>query len=630
MPEEWELCMDSWLILTQRYLLLSTKDFQLKGVKDSSFPQFLTSYVKHPPSPSKPSAKILSKNCFLLVHRTFSNVKSIPISLLDWNFWTDFSLVYVGRKVLSKLLAETWIKENMDTNSTMTRYKSALIRALEVGHLNPELENLLPKTLALLRSCYPYGQFLMLGSDFIDALAAAYGEKPRLQKKLQTIAYFSLMSLMGLERPRISTLLDHLYSLNSSASQRDSLIKGLVESTPLLQKLRINASGSESGRAKSLIESLKGFETNPDGRMKKPVRRKIDKGKGKSRENYGHGTSGNIHVHKLSLITQIQDLFPDLGSGFVMRLLEEYNDDTEQTTVHLLEDSLPPHLKAADHSETLPESPHHDTQDLAPNLAPHSTPPTPATRRNIYDNDDFDRLAVDASKIHHGKDEISTADSMLSSHPTNTQKAAILSALATFDPDDDERDDTYDVEDVGGTVDTTNDENADDLKQHVHEEALFNTYSLNPDLFNRDAETRRSKVRAGLKGETNMTDEAIEGWGIMIGRDPRRLDRLRRKYEMGSGGQQRALEGTAWKADSGTEDSDAAGGAMRGSRRGRAMDRGAGRGRGRGRGGEVAGSSGERGSQAARRSKDANKGSRANHNRRDQRARKMARGGFAG
>lgn len=627
MPEEWGLCMDSWLILTQEYLLASGKDFHFKVIKDASLPQFLISYVKNAPSLPVAKAPDLRKYCFLLVHRAFSDVSSTPGSLLEWTFWVDLSLVYPNSKALSKLLSDKWIEQEMDANASMNRYKSALVRALEVRHLNPELEDLLPKTLALLRSCYPYGQFLMLGSDFIDALVSAYGDKPRLQKKTVTVAYSSLLSLLEPDRPRISTLLDHIYSLKSSASYRDSLVKGLVSCTPLLPKMRTRISGPESGRARSLVESLKVFETSTNSRTKKPIKRKIDKGKDKENPSHGHGVSENIHVHNLSLISQIQDLFPDLGSGFVMKLLAEYNDDTERTTAHLLDDSLPAHLKGADHSEAITEFLHHDDHDLAPDLAPHSTPPLPPTRRNVYDDDDFDRLVVDTSKLRLGKDQTSTADALLASQRPSVQKAAILSALAAFDSDDDERDDTYDVEDVGGTVDTTNDETAADLKQDASEEALFNVYNVNPDLFNRDADTRRSKARAGLKSETGMTDEAIEGWGIMVGRDPRRLGRLKRKYEMGGGPQQRALEGTAWRADSGTEDSDATR-AARGGRGGRARGRGAGQGRGRG--GEVTGSSDDRGTQVARQRKDTNKGSRANHNRRDQRARKMARGGFPG
>ena len=272
--------------------------------------------------------------------------------------------------------------------------------------------------------------------------------------------------------------------------------------------------------------------------------------------------------------------------------------------------------------------------EFAANLTPNPTPPLLPTRRNIYDNDDFDRLAVSSSQVSLGRrnpDE--TADSLLSSKQPSSQKAAILSALAAFDSDDDERDDSYDVADVGGTVDTTNDDNAADLKEEMHEETLFNAYKMSPGAFNRDADTRRGKARAALKSETDMTDEAIEGWGIMVSRDPRRLKRLEVKFGMTGPSERRALEGTAWKGDSGTEgnvDSDA--GDALGTRAGQSSGgRGRGRGGGRGRGSAgVAGPSDDKETQIARQRKDANKGSRANHNRRDQRARKMAKGGFPG
>jgi len=631
MPEEWELCMDSWIFMTETYLLVPTDKFTVKIIKDPSVAQFLVSYVKT--LPTSPYAKLarLRRSCFLMVHRILTDNDTVPAPLLEWTFWTNLSLAYANITALSELLSQKWIQLDMDSNKSMSRYKSTLTRALEVGHLNPELEQLLPQTLALLRACYPYGQFLMLGSDLVDALSTAYEKKPRLQKKIVAITYFCLLSLIEPKRPRTSTLLDHLYSLNSSDSKSVPLLKAVIGSTPLLQKMRSNISGPESGRAKSLFESLKVFERTSDGRPKKHIRRKVDKFKGKEKQQYLNGSLGDMHVHNLSLISQVQDLFPDLGAGFVMKLLDEYDDDTEQVTAHLLDDSLPTHLKECDRSETLHQTRAAQDHDLAPNLAPHATPPLLPTRRNIHDDDDFDRLAVDTSKLRLGKDQSATADDLLASKRDTGSKAAILSALAAFDSDDDERDDTYDVEDVGGTVDTTADDNAADLKLDVYEEALFNAYNMTPDLFNRDAETRRSKAMAELKSETGMTDEAIEGWGIMVGRDPRRLDRLKRKFEMGNGPQQRALEGTAWRADSGTEDSDA-GGARggRGGGGGRARGRGQGAGSGRGRGGEVAGPSDDRGTQVARQRKDASKGSRANHNRRDQRAKKMTRGGFPG
>lgn len=635
MPDEWHVCLDSWLILAQNHLLLSTKVFSLKVKNNLSIIQFLDSYLKNASEPAGAKENNLRKKSFLLMHRILSELKPIPKSLLDWAFLADLSRVYAKSTVLSRLLVEVWRQETLDERLAMRTHKEDLILALEESHMSGDLEELLASVMALLRTCYPYGQFLMIGSDLIDALSTAYkSSKDKIQEqKIVAVSYFCLLSLTEPDQPRISTLLDHLYSLKATSNE-ESLLKAIIESTPLLQKLQTRIAGPEATRAKPLIESLKAFEKSPDGRPKKPLKRKVDKGKRKDHEQYGHHDSiGTIHVHKINLVAQIQDLFPDLGSLFVVKLLDEYNDDTEQVTAHLLDDNLPPHLASLDRIENLPEgitTP--QTHDLAPGLEPHSTPPLPPARRNIHDDDDFDRLAISASKLALGRRNADlTADELLSTQqrPSN-QKAAILSALALFDSDDDERDDTYDTEDVGGTVDTTADDNAGERREEVHEEALYNAYKMNPEVFNRDSETRRGKYRASLKSETGMTDEAIEGWGIMAGRDPRRLQRLERKYEMSAGAPgQTHLGRSSWTTGSGaegTEDSDVGNGG--GNARG---GRGVGRGRGRGRGAaSVAGPSDDKVTQVARQRKDANKGSRANHNRRDQRARKMARGGLMG
>lgn len=279
------------------------------------------------------------------------------------------------------------------------------------------------------------------------------------------------------------------------------------------------------------------------------------------------------------------------------------------------------------------------TTNRTPHLAPRPTPPlspttTPPPRRNIFDSTPDLALLPPTPNLHLGRAHTHrTADSLLSHPPRSTaHKAAILSALAAFDSDDDERDDTYDVADVGGTVEPDTDGHARDDKTNeqddVNEEALFNAYRASPGVFGRESATRRGAARVALKGETGLTDEAIEGWGVMLGRDGgRRMRRLEARFGGGGSGAQRELVGTAWRAGaaagSGTEESDVGwGGGGRGGR-------GSGWRTARGRGGSVAGPADDKGTQVARLRKDANKASRANHNRRDQRARKMARGEFA-
>ncbi|MCJ1274019.1 hypothetical protein MMC21_001813 [Puttea exsequens] len=622
MPEEWELCLDSWLLITRKYLMLPDTSFILAAKTSSSLVLFLVSYVKNRNKSDNSKSILLRKQSFLLMHRTIQVVRPLPADLAGWDYLTNLSLAYHKSAVLSRLLENHW--EEILNHKLLEISKATLIKTLE-RNLIDDLEQRLLKELALIRTCFNYGQFLMIGSDLIDTLSTTYEQAASsLQKKIISFTYFSLMSLIGPD-PKTSALLDQLYSLKTT-----TLLKAIIGGTPFLSKVRSRIPNPNAGRAKSIIESLAAYDKAPDGRPKRPVRRKLDKGKGRDNGEHGHSVLRDVHVHKLSLVSQVQDLFPDLGSAFIIKLLDEYDDDTVVVTDHLLNDSLPSYLEQANRSEELSQQPVHQDHDLAPNLAPHSTPPLLPTRRNIHDDDDFDRLAIDASMLHLGKRKQGNADQLLSSERPSSQKAAILAALAAFDSDDDERDDTYDVEDVGGTVDTTNDDNADDLRREVHEETLFRANNMTPDVFNRDADTRRGRARIALRRETGMTDEAIEGWAIMIGRDPRKLKRLEAKFETFGSGQSKSLQSTAWRADSeteGTEDSDA----------GRASGGGgAGRGRGGrgkapgGRGGNVAGPADDKETQIARQMKDANKRSRANHNRRDGRVRKMARGGFPG
>lgn len=188
---------------------------------------------------------------------------------------------------------------------------------------------------------------------------------------------------------------------------------------------------------------------------------------------------------------------------------------------------------------------------------------------------------------------------------------------------------------MGGTVDT-GDQEANGVNDS-NEELLFRAFQADIRIFARDADTRRGATRGKLRDETGMADEAIEGWAVMLQRNPTQMRRLEAKYAWS--GQQAQLDRSAWRdspAGSGAEESDPDGGNSSnrggggGGRGGRARG-GGGRGRGgRGRGGNVAGPSGEKETEAARRNKESHKGSRANHNRRDARAKKMARGGFAG
>lgn len=631
-PEEWAACLDSWVTLAQAHLRLPDPAFS--GVVEnetSGLLSFLESYFAESSNPSNAAESALRKEAFLLVHRTLS-LASPPLPLLKQSFLSNLCRTYPKSHELQKLLSSLWKRKGAEVEKDLQRSKGILIKELDSGKIDFVEANM--RGLAPLLHCSPdAATFFMIGSDLLDSINAVFPKtSPTTQRSLTMFTYLGLASLTSGEKPNLSLLSDHLYSLKSSSSSKTgqkSLLADLASNTPLIDKVKASSKGAAAGKVRKIEQFLDEFRTS---KPKTTIRRKIDKGKTRITEI---SAQGEMHMHRMSLVTQVQDLFPDLGSGFITKLLDEYAEDVEQVISHLLEDSLPPHLQSLDRSSQLPPAP---STDPAPHLIPRSTPPLLPSRKNVFDNDEFDQLAVDTSKIHIGRKNAKlTADAVLADRTQAPNKAAILSALAAFDSDDDERDDTYDIEDVGGTVDATT-SFQDDSNIDKNEELLFATYAQDHAVFGRDAATRRGQARAKLRLESGMTDEAIEGWALMVGRDPRRLKRLEGKYATFQGNQNN-LERTAYRA-SPQESGDEQEGVFNAGRGGRGRGRGGsggnrgGEGGGRGRGrGNVAGPSGDADTLAAQRRKGENKGSRANHNRRDQRAKKMARGGanpFAG
>ncbi|KAG8409831.1 hypothetical protein J3458_018913 [Metarhizium acridum] len=644
-PQEWDSLVQAWVALCSAYLDLSDDDFKKQTESHASLVTFSSTFVHEVvAAPSISKSTLLLRPVFHLTSRLLRLLA--PPALLEYSFLADFARIY-PKKRTSPLIAGLFSTHSSSTHieASLATLKKLLIPILDSGIkgdlklVEAKLVSLSPLLHASPHACIQ----LMAGSDFFEGLATCFKVmNPPLRKAIVTTTYLCVVGLTEAEPPKWSMLSDQLFTLKTVAEEHrmgplnanDSLVAELVTATPLLKVLlrRAEERGAATESLKKRISVLESFKKGPMARPKRPVRRKVDKGKGRQTNE---DVQAEMHVHHMSQITHVQDLFPDLGAGFVSKCLDEYKDDVELVVANLLSESLPPHLATADRSEPL--SSHQDIPHQS-NLAPRSTPPQVPTRRNVFDDDEFDRLSADESKISFGKKPQKNADELLKDKSAVPNKAAILSALASFDSDDDERDDTYDAADVGGTVDTMNQEV--DGVNDGNEEILFRAYQSDERVFGRDVGTRRGYARTKLREETGMTDEAIEGWAVMLARNPQQKKRLDAKYAFA--GQQVRLERTAWRASpagSATEDSDIDGGAGRGGGgRGRGGGGGGGRGgRGRGggrgrasRGGNVAGPTGEKETEAARRNKEAHKGSRANHNRRDARAKKMARGGFAG
>ncbi|KAL7750468.1 Cytoplasmic glyoxalase II [Sorochytrium milnesiophthora] len=259
-------------------------------------------------------------------------------------------------------------------------------------------------------------------------------------------------------------------------------------------------------------------------------------------------------VHRTALISSVAELFPDLGEGFIDACLRHYGDATERVIGALLEpDLLDPSLQALDRN--MPRNVPAAYTDGAPTLPPTAatsehTESVLKTRHNIFDNDEFDVMggaALDMSKVSRGKTGPSDALQALDDKSFVKENKDKLMIDVFYDEYDDEHDDTYDT---AGTVqsmaviDLHDVEAMEDVQAHTSSAAanrdkqaahvsprqadmlLYQAYQSNPSVFERSATARRSPARLQLCKSTGMSNEQIEGWFIMLEREPRRAREL--------------------------------------------------------------------------------------------------------
>uniref|UniRef100_A0A8C3SII8 Activating signal cointegrator 1 complex subunit 2 n=1 Tax=Chelydra serpentina TaxID=8475 RepID=A0A8C3SII8_CHESE len=163
-----------------------------------------------------------------------------------------------------------------------------------------------------------------------------------------------------------------------------------------------------------------------------------------------------------SLISQVKDLLPDLGEGFILACLEEHSYSVEQVIHNILEDRLVPSLDKLE--RTMPRQ--------------VKTEPTPlvTSRCNIFQDDEFDifsRDSVDMSRVQKGRrKDTDTTKSLLNDKrliaeqkERYSQYSVIIEEVPEQEGEaqfyrvdyEDEYDDTYDGNQVGA-----NDADSDD------------------------------------------------------------------------------------------------------------------------------------------------------------------------
>lgn len=644
---DWQASLDAWLVNIELRLRLQETAFSQLSEVSVGVP-FLLSYLRehelHPATglvTGSREAKLHRYSYFLLKRICLVPNHDISAPSLS-QLIGGGSVVFSASGDWKGTLRQLWSTQAALFKKLIASLKADFVSAAVPVAREEGLVVSIARISSLMR-CWPeVAATIMAGADYLDTMMTSYRSRGvTLQKLCTENIFYCLRNLMSDVTKHVPLLLDNLYHMKSEADRQtktkanhSTLLSSLVCTTSFLRHLRSDLEVRKRGR--ELVDRLTSYKL--DMSHLHPVvprtRSRSRQAKGKARAD----PEDEMNIHKAAQTSQVHELFPHLSTPYILRLLDHFHEDVEAVVAALLEpDSLPATLQ-----DPSADQPDHPTDTGVTDLVPRSTPPVWSRRQGAFDDDEFDKLQISAASIRRGKHDI-TISQPADGEEHARSKAAIMAALAAFDSDDDERDDTYDVADVGGAVDNTIDTDGRERPDPEKNEALlFDAWKGSPESFARDSKTRMSNLRQQLRRETAMSDEQIEGWAIMLKRDTKMESRLNQKYSTEktlSQGGQRALQSTKWRPAEqiSTENSDVDSGAevsSDGRRVGQAGIRGQktffGRGRGGGTrdGGPVSSSLPDsNSSQRARKRKEQGRSRGGpNHNRREGRAKKIGRG----
>ncbi|KAF7344543.1 CUE domain-containing protein [Mycena sanguinolenta] len=379
---------------------------------------------------------------------------------------------------------------------------------------------------------------------------------------------------------RLDLLESSLQSLNSSSEKEPGVLKILLRS-----------SGMAPGVGKS-------FSKTPDT---------VAKGKEKAVSSPAEDPELDFKV------TQVLDILPEHDPGYIRALLTHSAHTTSEKVVEALLEGTAPSPEA-----------------LAASAAP-ADEISSYVRRNVFDDEDMDLAHVRVGKktedasvlrdrtfIEQMKADILRRAEEISDDEEDEEAGEGKSGTARGKAKELADDGDLDLEDdshikVAGDGEESGGEDGDEEEESLSPETICElAYIRDPKLFDRDAETRRGKARADLKAQTGWTNEQLEGWRIMLERNPKK-DKILQKHEFAGNQNEIAPETQGGESSRG--------GPPRGGGRGRGGRGGRGNSRGRGGGGGGGDDARERAW------KDKNKASRGNHNRKRGHDKKMARAG---
>jgi len=387
--------------------------------------------------------------------------------------------------------------------------------------------------------------FIYIKLDFIDEL------QTKNEKEIKSLAselrnfLIEILDITTLD-PEDDVIKKSTYMENSFFIVDFDVTYGLVDELKELENKYNNVSFKDTIKN---IEFILSQSDNQDTR-------------GSLNQNQGiSNAADDDYINRTVLISQVQELFPDLGDGFIDQCLEALNNNPETVIAKLLDDDLPASVKNVNRSTK--------RKRITVKIPSEFSNPLPSQleimaeednkkvtiddilkeRRNIFDNDEFDILRngkIDMNKVILGKKNRGTFEKEFDDK-SKVNKEQIKTIVNHYDMYDDEYDDTWDgINEFNVNIDNNDDDKDKDAegdepekptKQNnagnssdpgiANKSVLMKWLESHPDVFLRN--NRKSKHRKQLIDETGMSNEQIEGWYTMYQRNKKKREEAKNK-----------------------------------------------------------------------------------------------------
>ncbi|PVU96543.1 hypothetical protein BB561_001107 [Smittium simulii] len=241
--------------------------------------------------------------------------------------------------------------------------------------------------------------------------------------------------------------------------------------------------------------------------------------------NIINSESTEISINKLSEDeTRLVEIFPDYSSDFLLKMLEEKNNNFESCVTYILENPnlVEEYMNKEDCSVL-------ESNDNVGTIEPINS--VLASRRNIFDNDEFDVFSgklIDKSRVHikahkhFDRQKTTVNESTLS----DDYKKKIMEAAKLLE--DDEYDDTFDDEVHSYALDET----VSDSEATLNKTKLGNIDADNTQAKNKPfnepekGSSNNSFIDSYLSKYLFSNPEQIEGWYSILNRNPKAKEKL--------------------------------------------------------------------------------------------------------